>query len=76
MKGDIQLTYEIVLKGQLSSTMETYFEPMHIAKIDVAYTRLVGIIPDQAVLFGLLSRIRDLNIELIELRQVKISETN
>jgi len=59
-----------------NATMETYFEPMHIAKIDRGYTRLLGIIPDQAVLFGLLSRIRDLNIELIELRQVKMDETN
>ena len=66
------MTYEIVLKGQLSTTLETYFEPMHIAKIEDGYTRLVGVIPDQAVLFGLLSRIRDLNIELIELRQVKM----
>jgi hypothetical protein len=51
--------------------MENYLEPMHIAKQEGGITTLVGIISDQAVLFGLLSRIRDLNIELIELHKIK-----
>lgn len=70
------MTYEILLRGHLSNTMEKHFEPMYIAMIDEGYTRLVGFVPDQAVLFGLLSRIRDLNIELAELHQMGIGESD
>lgn len=69
------MTYEILLKGHLSSTMEKYFEPMHAILTDGGYTRLIGFVPDQAVLFGLLSRIRDLNIELLGLHQIDMSES-
>ena len=64
------MTYEIIVRGHLVHTMEKYFEPMHVANTQEGTTRLVGVIPDQAVLFGILSRIRDLNIELVELRQI------
>ena len=64
------MNYRIVLKGHLSNTMEHYFEPMHTSKSENGYTTLLGSIPDQAVLFGILGKIRDLNIELVEVQQI------
>lgn len=63
------MTYELIIKGHLSKTMANYFEPLQIDIIDGGYTSLTGPIPDQAALFGLLTKIRDFNLELIALQQ-------
>lgn len=65
------MTYEVLLKGSLSPSMGMHFEPMTAMVVDGGRTLLKGDLPDQASLFGLLARMRDLNIEIVELRQVK-----
>ena len=64
------MTYEIIVKGHLPKTMAGHFEPLHIGLINGGYTRLTGFIPDQAALFGLLTKIRDFNLELIALQPI------
>lgn len=64
------MTYEIIIKGHLTKSMASHFNPLHIALIDDGYTRLTGLIPDQAALFGLLTKIKDFNIELVSLQQL------
>lgn len=64
------MAYEIIVKGHLPKTMANHFKPLDIVLMDGGYTNLTGLIPDQAALFGLLTKIRDFNIELIELQQI------
>lgn len=64
------MTYEIIIKGHLSRTMASHFKPLHMVLIDDGNTRLTGLVPDQAALFGLITKIRDFNIELIALQQL------
>lgn len=65
------MTYEIIIKGHLTDRMTNHFKPLQIEFLDSGYTRLTGCMPDQASLYGLLSKIRDYNIELVELKKIK-----
>ena len=56
--------YRIVLRGRLSERFESAFEGMALEP-GPNQTVLVGEIRDQAELYGLLDRLRDLGIELV-----------
>ncbi|MDJ0570646.1 MAG: hypothetical protein QNJ53_16595 [Pleurocapsa sp. MO_192.B19] len=64
-------TYEITVKGHLPHDWEDWFEGM---KIQIhpqrSETILKGLIVDQAELFGLLLKIRDLGLILIDVRNL------
>jgi hypothetical protein len=57
-------TFEIVVRGQLSPTLVAALEGFEVSWFDRGCTHLVGWVPDQAGLHGLLQRLADLNIEL------------
>lgn len=62
------LFYLIRIQGILDASWEEWFDGMTISPIhDTAETVLVGSLPDQAALYGLLNRLRDLNLPLIAL---------
>lgn len=61
--------YEIRIKGHLSERWAMGFDPMTI-RYDGGETVLVGRVPDQAALFGILNRIRDLSLHLVSLKEV------
>ena len=56
----------IVVRGRLSARIVDGFEGM-VARHAGGCTELVGDVTDQARLHGLLHRVRDLGLELIEL---------
>lgn len=57
----------IVVRGRLSARIVGAFEGM-VARHRRGRTELVGDVADQAQLHGLLSRVRDLGLELVELK--------
>ncbi len=57
--------YEIVIRGQLTCQWGVLFEGLEITCLEDGNTRLAGSLPDQAALYGLLMRLRDLGMELI-----------
>lgn len=57
--------YEIKVVGQLDPTWSSWFDGLTLTSPDGETTILSGALPDQAALFGLLERIRDLNLFLI-----------
>lgn len=61
--------YRIAVRGELSAPFASYFEGMTLESGDGA-TVLVGDIVDQAQLQGLLSRLGDLGLALLEVRSV------
>lgn len=61
-----EATYELRLRGVVSSLALSVFEEMNMR----SDTLVSGVIEDQAALHGLLERIRDLGLELVDVHQV------
>lgn len=61
--------YEIRVSGVLSSSWSAWFEGLQVVSDDHDQTIIAGPIPDQAALHGLLAKIRDLALELLEVRR-------
>jgi len=61
--------YEITLRGEAGPTVRHAFAGFSVEVAD-GRTVLCGALPDQAALHGALDRIRDLGLELIEVRQL------
>lgn len=66
MKGKV----EIKINGQINESWKDWFEGMQISKKD-SNTILSGEIKDEAHLHGILNRIRDFNLKLISVNQLK-----
>lgn len=58
---------EIRVASRLSKRWVEWFEGLVISYDDHGNTLLSGVIADQAALFGLLNKIRDLNLTLISI---------
>ena len=61
-------TYRIQIAGRISHNWSDYFMELrasHIAANGAIITELTGTVHDQAALFGLILRIRDLGLALI-----------
>lgn len=66
--------YEIKIQGQLDLQRSKWFEGMSLSYIEnsesgLACTLITGPVIDQPALYGLLTKIRDLNLTLISVRQ-------
>lgn len=66
---DIQF-YEIRLKGHLDAQWVTWFDGLTITLEENGDTLLSGPVADQAVLHGLLKKVRDLGMPLVSVNQV------
>ena len=64
-----EITYEIQVKDVLDEKWSAYFAPFALTTVQEG-TILTGSVQDQAELFGVLLKIRDLGITLISLVQV------
>jgi hypothetical protein len=63
-----EATYELRLRGAVSSLALSTFEEMDLRSDTV----VSGVIQDQAALHGLLERIRDLGLELVDVHRITI----
>jgi len=66
---DKQAVYEIVVKGVLDSRWSRWFADLQIIPQPDGNTLLTGPIPDQAALYGVISRMRDLGMVLISVHR-------
>ena len=62
--------YEIRIQGVIPAGRENWFDDMTISKAEDNQTILRGKIIDQSALFGLLNKIRDLNILLLSVNYI------
>ncbi len=70
----VSVYYEITVQGQLDLQRSEWFEGMTLTYIKngedgLAKTQIAGPVIDQPALHGLLTKIRDLNLILISVRQ-------
>jgi hypothetical protein len=61
--------YRIRVKGVLDSRWSVWFDDLQVTSDDHGQTTIAGPIADQAALHGLLAKIRDLGLELLEVRR-------
>jgi hypothetical protein len=61
------IVYQIRIKGHLSDQWTNWFEGMTITLEEDGDTLLTGPVVDQAALFGLLKKVRDLGLPLVSI---------
>lgn len=61
--------YAIRVEGHLSARWSDWFEGLRISNESNGQTTLYGLLLDQAALFGVLAKIRDLNLILISIQR-------
>ncbi len=61
-------TYQIRVKGHISDSWSTWFEWMTVHQYECGDTVLTGTLPDQTALHGVLMKIRDLGLMLLEVK--------
>jgi hypothetical protein len=65
--------YEIKVKGYLDQRWSEWFADLKLTHLEGDLTLLSGSLPDQAAIYGLLERIRDLNLTLLSVQRGDLS---
>lgn len=59
---------EITIKGQIDSHWSEWLGGLQISHIEKGHSQLTGSIADQATLYGILTKLRDLDLKLVSVR--------
>jgi hypothetical protein len=68
--------YEIRIKGHLAEQWANWFDGLTITLAENGDTLLTGRVVDQAALYGLLRKVRDLGIPLLSVNCVESGQAN
>lgn len=71
--GDF-MRYEIRLEGHLSDDWADLFGALDLIREGEDITRLACSVADQAALFGILKKVRDLGIPLLSVKQIETGD--
>lgn len=69
------IIYQIRLQGHLGEQWAVWFEDLTITLEDDGNTLLTGAMLDQAAMYGVLRKMRDLGMRLVSVDQVQSHET-
>ena len=67
--------YRIRIRGHLDPALSAWFDSLTVAQADDGTTELTGPLADQAALFGLLARLRDLGATLLLVERLPADTT-
>ena len=62
---------EIRIEGRIDEHWSDWFEGLMITRTDGGETLLTGEVSDQAALYGLLAKIRDLGLSLVSVKHIE-----
>lgn len=62
--------YQIRMKGHLDDTWADWFDGLTITRADNGETLLTGLVIDQAALYGVLRKVRDLGLPLLSVMRI------
>jgi hypothetical protein len=65
---------EIRVKGQINRQWSEWFGGLTISRSDLDETILTGLVLDEAALYGIIARLRDLGLKLTSLSSEEIKE--
>jgi hypothetical protein len=68
--------YEIRLRGRLDSRWAAWFDGLSLTNESDGTTIIYGPVVDQAALYGLLQKVRDLGLPLVSVTQVQPDKPN
>ncbi len=63
------VTYQLIIAGHLDPSWSDWFDGIVIVHLPDGTTSLTVAVIDQAALYGLLARARDLNLKLLSLQR-------
>ena len=63
-------TYQIRIEGHIGLDWSDLFSEVTVQQTDAGQTVLIGTLPDQTALHGVLMRIRDLGLSLLEVTRI------
>jgi hypothetical protein len=69
---DQPTAYQIRLKGTLDSSWSDWFDGFNIT-MEGDETILVGVVPDQSALHGMLAKINDLGLPIVSVEKLQTS---
>ena len=61
--------YQIRVSGVLDPGWSVWFDGLQVSSNEAGQTTIAGPVADQAALHGLLAKVRDLGLELLEVRR-------
>lgn len=70
------LQVEIRFKGEIDERWSAWFGGLTVSHPDPDGTVLTGVVPDQAALYGIISRLRDLGLQLSSVSSVEVKENS
>jgi hypothetical protein len=70
--SDHPTVYQIRIKGHLDQRWSDWFEGLALTQQDDGETLLTGPVVDQAALFGVLSKVRNLGLPLLSINLVTL----
>jgi hypothetical protein len=68
------MRYEIRVQGHIGQAWSRWFDALTVQQLDDGSTRLWGTLPDQAALYGLLNKIRDLGMPLLSVQRLDVDQ--
>ncbi len=73
---DEAIFYQVRIRGQLDAQWQAWFEGLSITPQENGDTLLSGAVRDQAALFGLLKKVRDLGLPLLSVNCIEPGQLN
>ena len=68
------MRYEIRVQGHMGQQWSRWFDDLTVEQLDDGSTCLRGTLPDQAALYGVLDKVRDLGMTLLSVQCVDANE--
>lgn len=69
-QAELSIQYHVTIQGHLPPRWAERFEDLEIIHESDGTTSLIGNIPDQAALYGLIIKFRDMGLTLLAIRKI------